>query len=173
MSSHTTTFPLIPTAPVGPQPVPPTGPAAPPSSLRRFFQFGNGIIRPFQRDKKGDFANSDAIKLLQSNMGQILGTRASSNSSQGELAWRPEFGSLLHQLKHRPNTAATDELARTYVIEAIQRWEPRVRITNVVVSRSFKNDGGLNTLTIKTTYNFIETATGQVIQEGLESTIVL
>lgn len=46
---------------------------------------------------------------------------------RGELAAlaHPEYGSRLHELIGRPNTASTRSLARLFVLEALQR-EPRI-----------------------------------------------
>ncbi len=90
---------------------------------------GNGLLRPFRRDEKQDFANGGGVLLVVSAVGQILGTRAASEANQGELQWRPEFGSLVHLLKHRNNNAILRELARTTSMEALDRWEPRANIT--------------------------------------------
>lgn len=96
-------------------------------------QVGTGILRPFQRDAKNDFANGSGDALLASRIGQILGTRARSGSSPGEVAWRPNFGSRLHLLRHANNTSQRQALARSYLVEALSRWEPRVVPTEVEV----------------------------------------
>lgn len=92
---------------------------------------GFGIIRPFQRDEKNDFANDGGVALVKSCIGQILGTRSSSQIMQGEIPWRPEFGSKFALLVHRkgPNSR---QVAKAYAQEAISRWEPRVRIVDAV-----------------------------------------
>ncbi len=174
MSHPTTSWPLIPTVPTGPVPVPPGGAtgATAPSALNQFSPLGNGIIRPFQRDQKGDFAHASDVALVKAALGQILGTAASSQYTQGELPWRPEFGSLLHHLKHRPNNQTLDELARTYVLEAVARWEPRVRINEVSIARS-SAPGGENTFTIRVSFSFVDIATGAVLQKDLETSILI
>ncbi len=92
---------------------------------------GSGLLRPFRRDGKGDFAHAEGSALLNASVGQVLSTRASSQKSQGEIPWRPDAGSKLHLLKHSNNTTVTRELARAFVLEAIRRWEPRVRLVDV------------------------------------------
>lgn len=86
-----------------------------------------GIVIPFRRDKKQDFANDSGEALITSNVRQILGTRV------GELRWEPEFGSLLHTLRHRNNKPLLKQLAHTHVVDALRRWEPRVRVTSTDV----------------------------------------
>ena len=171
MSSHTTTYPLLDAEVDAPTTVPPTGPTLPASSTRRFFPLGNGLLRPFQRDQKGDGASAHGARLVESAMGQILGTRASSEFSQGELPWRPECGSLLYLIQHRENNSTLDELARTYVIQALQRWERRIKVTDAEFG-SLVNDNK-NTYTIRVKYTLVDTATGAVVQDGLETTITL
>lgn len=97
---------------------------------------GSGLLRPFQRDGKGDFANAEGATLVQSVFGQILGTRASSAASEGELPWRTEAGSLLYTIKHRNNTAVTRERARVFVQDAIRRHDKRIEILDVDVVES-------------------------------------
>ena len=105
-----------------------------PTTIQAFL--GRGLLRPFRRDGKGDFANGEGAVLVKSCVGQILGTRASSDMIQGEIPWRPEFGSRFHLLKHRRNNLALSELARAYAQESIGRWEPRVRLTTCISERS-------------------------------------
>ncbi len=95
---------------------------------------GRGIVSPLRRSSN-DVVTATDIDLLKNNMRQILGTRAGSEYSTGELPWRTEFGSLLHILRHRPNDIVTQELARIYVVEALGRWEPRIRITSVKITK--------------------------------------
>ena len=92
---------------------------------------GYGPIRPFRRDGRGDIAHAGGVELVRSCVGQVLGTRASSEVVQGELPWRPEFGSLLYLLRHRKNTNSLGELARAWAQDALAHWEPRVRVVSV------------------------------------------
>jgi phage baseplate assembly protein W len=173
MANPKTSWPLIEPASPGPSPVSPSLPSAIPQRRFQFQPFGYGLIRPFQRDQKGDFATAGDAKLVSAAIGQILGTFASSDFSQGEMPWRPEFGSLLYLLKHRPNTPALDQLAHQYVVQAIQQWERRVVVTDVFIGRDFEEDGGLNSLIIKVRFNFIDTSSGAVIYQDLETSIII
>jgi hypothetical protein len=114
---------------------------------------GFGLLRPFRRDRKADFAAAGGEALVRSAVGQILGTMASSDFTQGELPWRTEFGSLLHLLRHQKNDAVLQELARVHVADALKRWEPRVQLTSVQVTR--ERDRGENVLAIRLRYNII------------------
>ena len=129
---------------------------------------GNGLLRPFRRDQKADFAAAGGEEVIKSAVGQVLGTMGSSDFTQGEIAWRTEFGSLLHLLRHQKNDSVLQELARVYVVDALKRWEPRVQVTSVQVTRERLD--GENVLAIRLKYNVISTNTpgNNVIVSGLE-----
>lgn len=95
----------------------------------------------------------------------------SSDFTQGEVPWRTEFGSLLHLLRHQRNDAVLPELARVYVVDALKRWEPRVVVTSVQVTR--ERQDGENVLAIRVRYNVISTNTpgNNVVLEGLEQMV--
>lgn len=101
---------------------------------------GSGLLRPFRRDQRADFAEAGGGALIRSAVGQILGTVGSSDFTQGELPSRTEFGSLLHLLSHQKNDRVLQELARVYVVDALKRWEPRVVVTSVQIARE-QQDG--------------------------------
>lgn len=102
-----------------------------PVEIRARSFLGNGLLIPFRRDRKTDFANGSNEALVRSCVAQVLGTQASDEEGRirGELPWRPRFGSMLHKLKHR-HGHVLKELARAYVLEALRRWEPRVLVTD-------------------------------------------
>lgn len=111
---------------------------------------GFGLLRPFRRDRKGDFASGSGVELIKAAIGQILGTQAASETTQGELPWRPEFGSLLHLIRHAKGDEATIEIARAGVVEAIRRWESRISITSFQIEPKATAPGGeRNALEIK------------------------
>ncbi len=92
-----------------------------------------GLIRPFVRDGVSDFASASGRRLIESKIGQIVGTRGSSDTVEGELPWRPEFGSLVHLIRHRNDDAITREMLRVYVEDALRRWLPSVRVRDVEI----------------------------------------
>ena len=132
---------------------------------------GVGVLRPFRRDQKADFAAAGGEALIKSAVGQVLGTVGASDFTQGELPFRTEFGSLLHLLRHQKNDRVLQELARVYVVDALKRWEPRVRITSVEVTREQLD--GENVLAIRVRYDVIAAnAPGNnVILAGVEQTV--
>ncbi len=115
---------------------------------------GYGLLRPFQRGAR-DFVAGGDVEAIESAVGQILGTLGGSEYTQGEIPWRPELGALLHLLRHQKNDAALQELARVYVTDTLQRWEPRVRVTGVKVTR--ERQEGKDVLAIRVHYSVIST----------------
>lgn len=132
---------------------------------------GFGLLRPFRRDAKSDWAADGGEAVIRSAVGQILGTMAGGDFTQGELPWRTEFGSLVHLLRHQKNDAVLQELARVYVVDALKRWEPRVQVTSVQVTR--ERDRGENVLSVRLRYNIISTNVpgNNVILAGVEQTV--
>lgn len=89
--------------------------------------------------------------------------RASARSAAG----RTEFGSLRHQR----NDAVLNELARVCVVDALKRWEPRVVVTSVKVTR--ERQDGENVLALRLRYNMISTNVpgNNVLLQGVEQTV--
>lgn len=116
---------------------------------------GSGLITPFRRASK-DFASGSEIELIRANVRQTLGTMAAFGEYAGELPWRPNFGSKLWVLRHRSNDPTLRAQARIFVDEALQ-WEPRVRVTEVVVENV--NLENANEVRIKVRYNLVTTNT--------------
>lgn len=132
-----------------------------------------GLLRPFRRDQKADFAAGGAEQLIRSAVGQILGTIGASDTTPGELPWRTEFGSLLYRLRHQKNDRLLQELARVYVVDALKRWEPRVTVTDVGITR--EQHDGENVLAIRLRYEVISINTpgNNVILPGVEQTVLI
>lgn len=132
---------------------------------------GAGLLRPFVRDQKKDFANDVGLPVVKARVGQILGTRAGDDSGeyQGELQWRPDFGSKLYLLQHRKGPLLT-ELARFYCIEALTRWEPCV--VNVQAVASF--DPLERELVVDLTYDVISAnVPGNVVFANVSQTVAV
>lgn len=117
---------------------------------------GYGIITPFQREAS-DFANSGGVDHIQSMISQVLGTRAGSDFTQGELPWRSDFGSLTDHLRHKNNTPILQDLARVYVAEALSRWIPQIRLKRVEASKKDGPNGRETVLLLKIVYDVIGT----------------
>src|SRR5512142_1287400 len=94
-----------------------------------------GLLAPFRRDKKRDFASGSSEALLASRVRQALLTEGATPRSSGELPWRTSFGAGLALLRHQRNDAAVKELARVYVRDALRRWVPRAKVLSVEVEQ--------------------------------------
>lgn len=93
---------------------------------------GKGLKFPFtfQRRSGGtqiSTATSSDHAHIHESIRQILGTR------KGERFMRPEFGTRLHELIFEPNDTVLYGLIRHEVTDALDQWEPRVIVTDVLV----------------------------------------
>ena len=95
----------------------------------------NGLLTPFRRDRKRDFASGSGAELLRTKVLQALMTGGATARSSGELPWRTSFGAGLHQLRHQRNDEVLAELARVYVRDALARWVPSARLVSLEVTR--------------------------------------
>lgn len=94
-----------------------------------------GLLTPFRRDRKRDFASDDGDDLLASKVLEVLATEGATARSSGELPWRTAFGTPLQLLRHQNNDVALTELARVYVRDAFRRWLPDAELVRVAVER--------------------------------------
>lgn len=94
-----------------------------------------GLIAPFTRGAN-DFTTGEGAALINSGIRQVLGTRCSSSTTQGEIPWLTEFGSLLDHARHRNNDAVLGELLNQWTVDAIARWMKSVRITQTKLIRT-------------------------------------
>lgn len=104
-----------------------------------------GLLVPFRRDRKRDFATGDGDLLLASKVLQVLATEGAIARSSGELPWRTAFGTPLQLLRHHRNDVALAELGRVYIRDALRRWVPDAEVVSVVAER----DGAALTLRVR------------------------
>ena len=104
-----------------------------------------GLLAPFRRDRKRDFASDDGDDLLASKVLQVLATEGATARASGELPWRTTFGAPLLLLRHQNNDVALAELARIYVRDAFRRWLPDAEVVRITVER----DGAVLALQIR------------------------
>lgn len=95
----------------------------------------HGLLAPFRRDKKRDFASGSGPDLLRAKVLQALLTEGAGPRSSGELPWRTSFGAGLHLLRHQRNDEVLAALARVYVRDALARWVPSAQLVALEVSR--------------------------------------
>lgn len=94
-----------------------------------------GLLVPFRRDRKRDFASGTGGDLLGTKVLQALMTAGATPRSSGELPWRTSFGAGLDLLRHQRNDVALAELARVQVRDALKRWVPEAELVEVRVTR--------------------------------------
>jgi phage baseplate assembly protein W len=93
----------------------------------RGLAFPLGLAAPDVDGRRGLAESAGESKVAES-IRIILGTQ------HGERLMRPRFGSNLKSLVFAPNDSGTANLARYYVTEALERWEPRVEVLEVAVA---------------------------------------
>jgi hypothetical protein len=102
-------------------------------------EYGHGIICPFQRDGKGDFAHADGLDLLRSDIGELIGVIGPTTQQPGELPWNTELGSRVLTMKHRGLHAEMIRATADQLVSApVRMWEKRARArsTEVVVDEN-------------------------------------
>ena len=117
--------------------------------------YGRGIVTPFQRDNKGDFANASGTDVLNSDVGELLGIIGPTQDSPGELLWRCDLGSRLHTLRHRKlHSELVRATAEQMTAGVVREYEPRVRVGPSTVTVDDDN----NTMQIAFSYKPIGTS---------------
>lgn len=141
---------------------------------------GRGIITPFVRDQKNDFANASDEANVRACVEQILGTECSSEDGSigGELPWNSKFGCQWYLVRHRANDENLREVAKVYISRALTRWEPRVRLREVVIQQ-VKTDksrvNGPDTIVANVQYDIVivNRAGNKVITTGVSQQVRL
>lgn len=116
---------------------------------------GKGLRYPFAFAKRSGGAQVSTVTSMDhahihESILQILGTRP------GERFMNPEFGSRLRALVFEPNDSVLKGLIRHYVIDAIERWETRVYVTDVTFDDSPETVDA-NTIAVRISYRVIDT----------------
>ena len=89
---------------------------------------GRGLAFPLHTDATGSIALVGGEREVVESIRLILAT------SPGERPMRPEFGCAVHDLVFAPADAATAGQIAYEVRIALERWEPRITLDDVVVS---------------------------------------
>jgi len=71
----------------------------------------------------------DIIKTVLQNIQVILTT------PKGSDVHRPDFGSEIYKFIDQPLTALTAGKIKAYIVEEIERWEPRVKVMGISLDR--------------------------------------
>ena len=110
---------------------------------------GSGLAFPLHADQRGALALTRGVEDIEQAIALILGT------APGERPMRPEFGCTVHDFVFDTIDAALIGKVQTAVHEALERWEPRIEVTDLDVESS-ETDAGKLLVTI--TYRVRETS---------------
>jgi uncharacterized protein len=89
---------------------------------------GSGLAFPLHTDATGSIAMVSGEREIIESIQLILAT------APGERPLRPEFGCAIHDLVFAPADAATAGQIAYEVRVALEQWEPRIMLTDVLVS---------------------------------------
>jgi uncharacterized protein len=107
------------------------------SDLRDREFLGQGLAFPLQFNPRGQISLAAGERDIEQSIRIILGT------IPGERAMRPEFGCRAWELVFAPNDPETASLMADYVTSALERWEPRIEVNDVLVYGDTEQDGAL------------------------------
>ena len=99
---------------------------------------GSGLAFPLQVDHGGALALVRGEEDVEQAIELILGT------ATGERPMRPEFGCGVHDLVFDAIDAAMVGRMDTAIREALDRWEPRIEVTEIDFDLSGVGDGRLD-----------------------------
>jgi uncharacterized protein len=86
---------------------------------------GTGLSFPLQTNVQGGLKLSAEAQKVKESIWLILRT------DLGERVYRPDFGCRLSELAFAPLNNDTLLRIRIYVLEALQKWEPRIEVDEV------------------------------------------
>src|SRR3954469_14883106 len=98
---------------------------------------GAGWTFPVRTDATGSIALVRGEREIAESIRLILGT------APGERPMRPEFGCAIHNLVFAPADAATAGQIAYEVRVSLEKWEPRITLTDVVVGFEAVEQGTL------------------------------
>jgi phage baseplate assembly protein W len=98
---------------------------------------GAGWAFPVRTDPTGSVALVNGEREIVESIRLILAT------APGERPMRPEFGCAIHDLVFAPADAATAGRIAYEVRLSLERWEPRIELSDVVVRFDEIDDGKL------------------------------
>lgn len=87
-----------------------------------------GLQYPLQKTSRGLLAQKKGVDTIKADILQLLLT------VPGERVMLPDFGTPLNRLIFEPNDPLLKETAKNMIINSINKWEPRVIISNIDVS---------------------------------------
>jgi len=109
---------------------------------------GTGLSFPVGVDRRGGIALAPGVSDVEQAIEIILGT------APGERPMRPEFGCSIHDYVFETVDAHTLARLEADIHEALDRWEPRIDVTDIRFDLSEVDEGRL---VIDITYRLVET----------------
>jgi len=106
---------------------------------------GKGLCLDFCLDSRGSIKMSSYEDSVQESIHIILGTKC------GERVYTPKFGCRIHELMFEPNDVRTQTLANKYVTQALNWFEPRIKLLEVRV-----NSMNENSINIEISYEIVD-----------------
>ena len=107
------------------------------TTKKRRKYLGRGVSFPMRINKQGNLTLSQEIDNIEESILIILLTEP------GERLYRPDFGCRIHQLAFAPLNSKTLMLMKIWVKEALERWESRIEIEDVIV-KPINHEGKVN-----------------------------
>jgi len=92
--------------------------------------FGRGIAFPPYTDRESRLAWSQGPDNIRECIRIILSTEP------GERLMLPTFGAGLKRFLFEPNTVSIHRLMEECIVQALNRWEPRIRVASVDIDVS-------------------------------------
>src|SRR5438309_7254146 len=89
---------------------------------------GSGWAFPLRTDATGRIALVSREREIEESIRLVLGT------AEGERPMRPEFGCGIHDFVFAPADSSTAGRIAHEVRRALERWEPRITLTDVVIT---------------------------------------
>ena len=90
-----------------------------------------GLQYPLLKTARGILAQKNGVDQIKADLLQLLLT------NPGERVMLPDFGTPLKRLIFEPNDAGLESTAKQMISNSIKKWEPRVVVTNIVVTSKF------------------------------------
>ncbi len=120
---------------------------------------GRGINFPPKINANGRWAWSSGTDNIQQSIKLILQTELS------ERLMLPNFGSGLKKMLFQPNTVKTHSLIEEMIVNALTRWERRIKVTSVEV---VGDPNKINTAWVTLRYKLVATEVGEQLQMRIQ-----
>jgi len=99
---------------------------------------GSGLAFPLRVDNAGGLGLASGEEDIEQAIGLILST------APGERPMRPEFGCAVHEFVFETIDAAMAGRVDAAVRAALDRWEPRIEVTDIDFDLSHTREGRLD-----------------------------